>query len=375
MADILAIGISGLRVHQTALTVTGHNITNANTEGYSRQDIVVTAQTPQFNGGVWLGNGATIEDVRRIHDEFLQRQLVSDTSTFNELETLANNAGQIDSLLADPGTGLQPGLESFFGSMQAAIDDPSSIPARQVVLSESQGLVDRFQTIDARLTDQNATVNGQLEVIVGQINALADAISELNKQILFASSGAGGTKPNDLLDRRDQAIKELSVLVGTTSVEQDGNSVNVSIGNGQSLVIGTDVQKLSVVSGENDPQRKSIVFEQNGAILDITSELNGGQISGLLDFREQVLDPAIAQLGRISLGLQEYINEQHRLGIDLDGSPGELFFDDYNDRDVAMRRVVGNADNTQPNDRQVAVYIDGFNGFIQQFIYLITNHI
>jgi len=358
MADILDIGISGLRVHQTALTVTGHNITNANTEGYSRQDIVVTAQTPQFSGGVWLGNGAIVDDVRRIYDEFLVSQLVKDTSTFNELETLANNAGQIDSLLADPGTGLQPGLESFFGSMQAAIDDPSSIPARQVVLSESQGLVDRFQTIDARLTDQNATLNGQMEVIVGQINALADAISELNEQILFASSSANGTKPNDLLDRRAQAVKELSVLVGTTVVEQDGNSVNVSIGNGQSLVIGSDVQKLSVVSGENDPQRKSIVFEQNGAFLDVTNELVGGQLSGLLDFREQILDPAISQLGRVSLGLQQFINDQHQLGIDLDGSSGELFFEDFNARDVALRRVIGNADNARPYDREVAVYID-----------------
>ncbi len=357
MADLLSIGISGLKVHQTALAVTGNNITNVNTEGYSRQEVDVVSNTPQFLGGIWVGSGARIDDVQRVYDEFLVDQLRIDTSNFSELDSLELNAGQIDSLMADPGTGLQPGLERFFGSLQAAIDDPSSIPARQVVISESQGLVDRFQTIDKRLTDHNATLNGQMDAIVGNINALGEAIAVLNEQILFASSSAQGSQPNELLDKRDLALKELSELVGTTVVEQDGNSINVSIGNGQSLVVGTTIQKLEVVNGSGDPQRKSIVLTQNGVELDVTREISGGQLSGLLAFREQVLDPAISQLGRISLGLQEFINEQHQKGIDIDGQPGEIFFKDYNAADIAQRRAVGNDDNAKPDDRQLAVYI------------------
>ena len=106
MADLLNIGISGLRVHQTALSVTGHNITNVNTEGYSRQDIDVVSQSPQFIGGLWVGSGAQVEDVQRVYDEFLVDQLRVDTSTYSEVKSLALNAGQIDSLMADPGTGL-----------------------------------------------------------------------------------------------------------------------------------------------------------------------------------------------------------------------------------------------------------------------------
>ncbi len=357
MADLLSIGISGLKVHQTALAVTGNNITNVNTEGYSRQEVDVVSNTPQFLGGIWVGSGARIDDVQRVYDEFLVDQLRVDTSNFSELDSLQLNAGQIDSLMADPGTGLQPGLERFFGSLQAAIDDPSSIPARQVVISESQGLVDRFQTIDKRLTDHNTTLNGQMDAIVGNINALGEAIAELNEQILFASSSAQGSKPNELLDKRDLALKELSELVGTTVVEQDGNSINVSIGNGQSLVVGTTIQKIEVVGGSGDPQRKSVVLTQNGVELDITREISGGQLSGLLAFRDEVLDPAINQLGRISLGLQEFINEQHQKGIDIDGQPGEIFFKDYNASDIAQRRTVGSADNAKPDDRQLAVYI------------------
>jgi len=358
MADLLSIGISGLKVHQTALAVTGHNITNVNTEGYSRQDINVVAQTPQFLGGIWIGGGAQIDDVRRVYDEFLVDQLRKDTSTFEGLDSLTLNAEQIDSLMADPGTGLQPGLERFFGSLQAAIDDSSSIPARQVVISESQGLVDRFKTINARLEDHNATLNGQMEAMVGSINAYAEAIAELNKQILFASSSSQGNKPNDLLDKRDLALKGLSELVGTTVVEQDGNSINVSIGTGQTLVVGTTIQKIEVVAGSGDPQRKSIVMTQNGVELDITREVSGGQLSGLLEFREQVLDPAINQLGRISLGLQEFINDQHQRGIDIDGQPGQLFFEDFNAPDIAQLRTVGNDENAKPDDRQLAVYIN-----------------
>lgn len=357
MADLLNIGISGLRVHQTAMSVTGNNITNVNTEGYSRQDLDVISQSSQFIGGLWVGSGAEVQDIKRVYDEFLVDQLRVDTSTYTELESLTLNAGQIDSLMADPGTGLQPGLERFFGSLQAAIDDPSSIPARQVVISESQGLVDRFQTIDKRLTDHNATLNGQMEAIVGNINALGEAIAELNEQILFASSSAQGSQPNDLLDKRDLALRELSELVGTTVVEQDGNSINVSIGSGQSLVVGTTIQKIEVTNGSGDPQRKSIMLTQNGVELDITREISGGQLSGLLDFREQVLDPAINQLGRISIGLQEFINDQHLKGIDIDGQPGEIFFKDYNAADIAQRRTVGNDENAKPDDRQLAVYI------------------
>jgi len=356
MGDILDIGISGLRVHQTALTVTGHNIANVDTEGYSRQDVTITNQAPQFKDGYWVGSGANLESVRRIHDEFLMRQLQKDTATFNYFETLAENAEQIDKLLADPGTGVQPGIENMFGAFQAAIDDPSSLPARQVVISESQGLVDRFASIQDRLNDSNNIVNGQLAVLATQITTLAESIAELNTQIQFATSSANGVYPNDLLDKRDLAIKEISELVSVSVVEQD-NSVNVFIGNGQPLVIGTDVNELITEPGANDPTRDAIVFVGKGDTQDITNNIQGGKMGGLLDYRKQVLDPVVSQLGRVAIALQWNINEQHSLGIDINGERGGLFFEDVNDSYYARARVVNNADNAQPDDRQLGVYI------------------
>ena len=357
MGDLLDIGISGLKTHQTALTVTGHNISNVDTEGYSRQEATIVNNTPQFIGGVWIGNGSSVTEVRRVYDEFLVGQLQQDTSTFNYFDTLTTNAEQIDKLFADPGTGIQPGIERMFGALQAAIDDPSSIPARQVVMSESQGLVDRFHTINDRLEDSNNIVNGQMEMLTTQISTLAEAIAELNIQIQFATASAQGNYPNDLLDKRDLALKDLAELVDINTVEQDDSIVNVFIGKGQALVVGKDFNTISTGGGQGDPTRDGILFEMNGVVQDVTDQISGGQLGGLLDYRKDVLDPSVNQLGRVAIALQHSMNEQHQLGIDLNGDAGDLYFEDVNDAAVAQARVVGNADNAQPDDRQMAVYI------------------
>ena len=177
MGDLLGIGISGLKAQQTALGVTGHNIANAGTEGYSRQTVSFNEKTPQFIGGQWSGSGVNVNSVKRVYDEFLTDQLQRDTSNFNQLDTLSINASQIDRLLADSGTGVQPGLERMFGALQSVVDDPSSLPARQVLISEANGLVDRFGTINDRLTAQSSIINGQMKVITEEINILGNSLS------------------------------------------------------------------------------------------------------------------------------------------------------------------------------------------------------
>ena len=181
MGNILDIGISGLRAQQAALTITGNNITNAGTEGYSRQEVSFTENNSQFDSGIWVGSGVSVDSVRRVYDQFLTEQLRRDTSTFNQFNALSVNAGQINSLLADSGTGVQPGLENMFGAMQAAVDDPSSLPAREVLISEANGLVDRFSAISDRLFEQNDIINGQMGVIAGQISTIAESIAEIGR--------------------------------------------------------------------------------------------------------------------------------------------------------------------------------------------------
>lgn len=355
--DLLSTAISGLKAQKTALEITGNNITNAGTEGYTRQEVVFAENDPQFRGGVWVGSGVNVASIRRVYDEFQVAQLRQDTSTYNMHKTMAETSSQIDSLLADPGTGIQPGLERMFGALQSVTDDPSSLPARQVLLSESQGLVDRFSAIDDRLKAQNEIINGQIDTISGQITTIAKALAEINKEVVFASASAGGNEPSALLDKRDSLLKDLAELVEINVSEQDGNIINVTIGNGQSLVAGSDYKRVVVTDGENDPSRKDIYFDNDGRLQNITRFISGGELGGLLDFREEVLDPSINSLGRLALTMTQSINDQHKLGIDYDGKKGENFFEDINRSPLPEQRVLGSRENAPPNDRKMAVNI------------------
>ena len=357
MADLLGIGISGLKAQQTALTVTGHNITNAGTEGYSRQEVNFNENTPQFIGGVWTGNGVNVDSIKRVYDEFLTEQMQRDNSIFNEFDALSLNASQIDSLLADSGTGIQPGIERMFGALQSVVDDPSSLPARQVLLSEANGLVDRFSSINDRLNDQSNIINGQMEVIAGQITTIGNGIAELNEQIQLALAASSGRPPNDMLDQRDKLITDLSELVAVETVTQDGNAVNVFIGNGQALVIGNEANEIFTQAGNSDPSRLGIFFRAGNSIQEVTPEIRGGQIGGMLQFREQVLEPTINGLGRVAMSINETFNAQHKLGIDFEGSKGGDFFTDINSPKNTYLRAQGDARNAQPNDRLVSVHI------------------
>ena len=372
MADLLGIGISGLKAQQTALAVTGHNITNAGTEGYSRQRVEFNENTPQFQGGVWTGNGVNVDSIERVYDEFLTEQLRRDTSIFNEFDTLALNASQIDSLLADPGTGIQPGLERMFGALQSVTDDPSSLPARQVLISEANGLVDRFSSINDRLEEQTEIINGQMEVIAAEISTLGNSIAELNEQITLAMAASNGSPPNDMLDQRDKILKDLAELVAVESVTQDGTSVNVFIGNGQALVIGNESNQVFADASNSDPSRIGIYFRKGDVIQEVTPEISGGQLGGILEFREQVLEPTINGLGRVALSIADTFNKQHQLGIDFEGNKGGEFFQDINEPSLTYSRVQGDGRNADPDDRLVSVHITdtsklGIDNYIVEF--------
>jgi flagellar hook-associated protein 1 FlgK len=357
MGNILDIGISGLRAQQAALTITGNNITNAGTEGYSRQEVSFTENNSQFDSGIWVGSGVSVDSVRRVYDQFLTEQLRRDTSTFNQFNALSVNAGQINSLLADSGTGVQPGLENMFGAMQAAVDDPSSLPAREVLISEANGLVDRFSAISDRLFEQNDIINGQMGVIAGQISTIAESIAELNEQIQFASASAQGIEPSELLDQRDRLLKDLAEFVQVNIVEQDDNVFNVFIGNGQALVVGNEYNEVFTDTGAKDPSRVDIYFRKGVNVQNVTNEITGGQLGGILDFREDVLDPTLNQLGRLGLVISQTMNDQHKLGVDYDGLKGEDFFSDINEPLKTYQRVLGDRNNANPDDRIIAVEI------------------
>ncbi|MDP3368027.1 MAG: flagellar hook-associated protein FlgK, partial [Pseudomonas sp.] len=347
MADLLSIGVSGLRVSQTALSVTGNNITNTDTAGYTRQQVTQVSNASQKLGATYLGSGASITDVRRIYSDFLTTQVRTATALDGDAQTYLTQINQVNSLLADSTTGITAVMANFFAALQTAAASPTDTASRQLLLTQANTLSERFNSIYGQLSDQNGYINQQLSSMTQQVNSLATSVAGYNQAIMNVS--AAGGSPNDLLDKRDEAVRELSELIGVTVVQQDGN-YNLFIGNGQPLVVGNTASTLNAVPSTEDPARYSLQLSQNSySTLDVTSSITGGQIGGLLRYREDVLDTTMNELGRLALVVSDQINSQLGQGLDLNAELGAMLFGDINDLTLQQQRSLaqtGNSDNT-----------------------------
>lgn len=322
---VFGIGTRALLAFKGGLATTGHNIANVNTEGYSRQRVEFTTETPSFIGAGHLGQGVKIGGIERIYDRFVVEQLRTSQSGFGRQQAFFDLARGVDNVLGDEATALSPGLQSFFNAVQEVANDPTSNAARQVMLTEGETLAARFQQLDQALADTGGRINGKLHSITGDINAYAQAIGDLNGDIANALAG-GGSPPNDLLDQRDAVIEKLSSLVSVSVVAQDDGMANVFVGTGQSLVLGTQPATLVVAPMGEDPGHLDVGVQTPGALVKVTGLLSGGEIGGVLEFRDTVLDRSRNALGRIAIGLGRTFNAQHVQGIDLNGNPGQDFF-------------------------------------------------
>jgi len=350
---LLGTAASGLLAFQRAISVTGHNISNANTEGYSRQRVELGTRPPGFTGQGFIGNGVKIESIERVFDNFVAERLRNTTSSSARYDTLAMMSGRISNLLGDNQAGLGTGLESFFNAVQAVADDPSSIPARQLLLTEGESLVARFQNLDAQLDSMRDEINGGLSSIVAEINDLSSSIAEANRNIVDATSQGGGAAPNDLLDKRDMLINRLSELVSVRTVEQENGALNVFVGSGQSLVTGFLSSQLQATPNEFDNRYLEMAVTGAGISTVITDNLTGGRLGAMLEFRDQTLDSAQNALGRIAITLGVEFNRQHNVGMDLEGTPGSDFFA------VTTPLVAANANNA--GAATVTASFDGAN--------------
>lgn len=325
--SIISVGVSGLNAAQAGLLTSSHNISNASTPGYNRQQVIQAANNPTSTGGGYIGNGVHVETVKRIYDQFLDRQVLSAETGAAEMDSYRMQISQINNLLADINSGLSPALAAFFNGVQDVAANPTSIPGRQSMLSAGQALTARFQALDQRMIEIREGTNQQIGGQLSQINAYSSQLAELNERISRVTIGSGGQQPNDLLDQRDQMLRDLNRLVRVSTVSQGDGSFSVFIGNGQPLVVGSLSNKLQAVQNPEDPERTSVALVSNGTALILPeSQINGGSLGGLISFRSQSLDAAQNALGRIAITLAQDFNDQHKLGQDLTGAIGQNFF-------------------------------------------------
>jgi len=365
---LLSTAVSGLQAFQRSISVAGHNISNANTEGYTRQRVELGTRPPSFSGQGYIGNGVQIQSVERLFDQFVVDRLRDTSSSTAQYETLFQFSERVTNILGDAEAGLSAGLESFFDAVQTVADDPASIPGRQLLLAESGSLVARFHTLDSQLQSIGTEIDGNVGSIVNEVNGLSAAIADANRSVAESTSQGSGETPNDLLDKRDQMVNRLSELVSVRTVEQDDGALNVFIGSGQSLVTGFLASPLQIVPNEFDSGRAEIAIASSGATALISDNLTGGKLGAVLDFRDQVLSPAQNSMGRIAVSLASEFNRQHTLGMDLAGAAGLDYFAISSPQSASSNANSGTAtisvsfDAASMGSLTTDDYVLGFNG-------------
>ncbi|MBY8947050.1 MULTISPECIES: flagellar hook-associated protein FlgK [unclassified Pseudomonas] len=335
--SLLNIGMSGLNAAQGSLSVLSNNIANANTAGYSRQQTTQSANASNQYGGVFIGSGTTLADVRRVYNEYLDTAYQNSTSLNSDAKAYLDQISAVDKTLSDKTTGMSAVLSSFFAAVQTASANPSDTSARQILLTNAQTLSNRFNSISSQLSQQKETINSQLTSMSDQVNQLTSSIASLNKQIAQVQ-GSSNTTPANLLDSRAEAVRSLNELIGVTATEKNG-VFSVSTGSGQSLVLGDRSNTISAVPSKSDTSQYTIQLNaEGGTSLDLGNVISGGSIGGLLRYRSDALMPAINDLGRIAIVTADALNSQLGQGLDLNGEFGASMFTDINNAaSVALR--------------------------------------
>ena len=323
MASLLDIGASGLRAQQAALAVTGQNITNASVEGYSRQRVELDSQVQGLNGPGFVGAGARVSDITRIVDEFIDAQVRHDTALKGSTQVVVDYLQQLDNLLFSADASLDGALRDFFGAINAAANRPESLPERSLVLAQANALTTRVNSLGSRLQEVEQGVNQALTATVERVNGLAQELADVNLRMATARDNTRNGAVNALLDQRQQLLTELSELVDTQVNQQSDGQINVLIGTGQPLLLGGAVEPLRSESG-------AVLIGAGAAELDISRNIAGGQLGGLLSFAQNVLQPVRNGLGRVTYAVAENVNAVQVQGLDLNGEPGRPLFADVN---------------------------------------------
>ncbi|HWF98320.1 MAG TPA: flagellar hook-associated protein FlgK [Steroidobacteraceae bacterium] len=325
MADLLSNAVSGLLAFQQALDVTSNNIANASTPGYSVENANLAEALGQQTGSGYVGSGVDVQSITRTYNEFLAQQVRSSQASYSSSNALATQAAQIDNLLSDSSSGLTATLQSFVNSLQSVASAPSSSAARQALLSQAQALAQQLTSYDSQISQFGSQLESQLSVDVSQINTITANIASLNQQIATGSSA--GQTPNQLMDQRDQLITQLSQYVSVQTNTETNGEVDVYVGSGQALVTGATASKLTTIAGAYDSSQLDIgLVGGGGSTADITTEIAGGELGGLLSARSQVLDPARNAIGQVSVAVAAIVNQQQQSGMDLTGAQGQPMF-------------------------------------------------
>lgn len=319
VSTLMNIGARAMSANQTAINTIGHNIANANTPGYSRQNVVLETSLPQFSGGGFIGKGVSVDTITRSYNQFLTREATTSAATAAQDRAKLDNLQRLEKVFPVGETGLGQGISLFLNAMVDVASRPADPSARQVVLGQAKEMANRFSSAGQQLQDLQEGVNTELKANVVVVNQLAKQVAMLNGSIARLSGSDHSV--NDLLDQRDQLVAEISKYIGVTTIGASDGSLGVFVGGGQRLVLGAQAQSLAVDSDPYDPLRSQLSLVEAGGNRALDSGLlSGGSMSALLSFQNTDLQDARNYLGQLATAVTMRVNTQQALGLNL-GTP------------------------------------------------------
>lgn len=339
MADLLLTASSGLRAFQQALNVTGHNIANVKTEGYNRQRVEISAGTPQLSAGGYVGTGARTTSIERVYQDYLSNQLNNSHTAISKYNNIDVYSTQLNGTLGDPELGISAGMQNMFATWNTMANDPTNTTSPRFLLDSQAQLVMQVENYDSLRNDLTEQINGQLSASASQINRITNELVYLNES-LGSLNRRSELPANDLLDKRDQLVKELNGYMDTKVFQNDDGTIDVYSSDGKIPLI-TDNRAIPVYTKESpfekyDPingapiknQQLELYIQMPGTGREtvISDNIKGGEVGGALAFRKDQLMRAEDELGLSVAGMAIAMNAQHRQGFDVAGVRGTDMF-------------------------------------------------
>ncbi|PKM88331.1 MAG: flagellar hook-associated protein FlgK [Firmicutes bacterium HGW-Firmicutes-12] len=317
----LNIGISALQAQQRALDVTSHNIANANTEGYSRQSVIMGTNKPIKTSEGYVGTGVNIQEIRRIRDQFVDTQIRNENKVLGEWETKSDILSKIELIINEPSeSSLRSVIDEYWASWQQLSKSSENTAARGLVVQNGINLVDTFSHMDRLLSELQTDINSGIQSTVNELNSLSNQIVNLNDQIVKAE--LGGVKANDLRDRRELLVEQLSELLPLDIVEDQTGAITIT-GGGATLVSGSYAGHMGFSADVMDPTQAELQWINSYTGNTIGSvTVNGGKLKGYLDMRDKQIDGMKEQFSNLAERIAEEVNALHSAGSGLNNTTG-----------------------------------------------------
>lgn len=318
LVSLLSIARSALLAHQRAMSVTAHNVANAQTPGYSRQRLQLSAETPLLTAFGTVGRGVTDLGVTRARDRFYDATYWRESAQFGDASARVDYWGRVEAAMSEPSdSGLASAIDGLFSSFADLANEPTSGTNREMVRQAGSRLIRRFNELNTQIDGAQADAAQRMRAQVDEVNALTERIAELNTQIV-ASGGPGHSAP-DLMDQRDVLVDRLSERLGLRVLEREDGSIALLSG-GTTLVDGSSAQRLGVVASGGG---MSVSLEGDTNPLSLSS----GSLAALTTLSTTDLPALRARLDELARTMVTEVNAVHRTGYNADGGFGLDFFD------------------------------------------------